>query len=106
MKNNLGSLMIVAILGPALLAVAAIVSVGAYDFISDPLPWPDGIKSSYDPLLPRLMWPIWFSLLVTWVVLGSLVGKLAGQRKGEVIGAIIGATLAIFTVLAYLAVTS
>jgi hypothetical protein len=105
MKYSLQTQIVLAMLGPLLLAVAAIVSVAAYDLVNDPLPLPDG-GSTYKPLLSQLLGPIWFCLLVAWVILGSIIGKQAGQRKGEVIGALAGAVLALFVVFGYLAVNS
>ncbi len=106
MKLSVRDLTLFAIVLPLLVAGVAILSGAAYDFICDPLPWPDGIESPHKPLLPRLLGPIWVSLLIAWVISGSLVGRRAGQRKGEVIGALIGAILALLALPIFLAATS
>ena len=106
MKYSLESLTVLATVGPPLLAGAAIVAVGGYDFLNDPVPLQDGGTSPYKPVLPLVLSPIAVSLLVAWVVLGSIVGKRVGQRSGEVIGALAGAALTAIAVLGYIAVNS
>ena len=105
MKYSAPSLIVMAILAPLLVVGMAIVSVAAFDFINDPVPWPDG-GSPYKPLLPHLLGPIWVSLLAAWVILGAVVGKLAGQFKGEVIGALVGLVLALVSLPVLLAAAS